>query len=160
MLPHSRKDAKLDTKSKLYHLNEIADLYNCNNILFFEARKRQDLYVWLSKAPNGPCVKMHLQNCLFSLLSTSLLPPSLRSYVELSELTVGWKKKKSAHNGRTPLHWKRSQRLSPASQFRRNLRRDPRYAINKRDASPHFWGPQGRTEEQTIHRPCDKLHHC
>ncbi|KAG0639540.1 hypothetical protein HOY80DRAFT_904843 [Tuber brumale] len=62
MLPHSRKDAKLDTKSKLYHLNEVADLYNCNNILFFEARKRQDLYVWLSKAPNGPCVKMHLQN--------------------------------------------------------------------------------------------------
>ncbi|PUU74354.1 Brix domain-domain-containing protein [Tuber borchii] len=62
MLPHSRKDAKLDTKSKLYHLNEIADLYNCNNILFFEARRRQDLCVWLSKAPNGPCVKMHLQN--------------------------------------------------------------------------------------------------
>lgn len=63
MLPHSRKDAKLDTKSKLYHLNEIADLYNCNNVLFFEARKRQDLYMWMSKAPNGPCIKLHVQNC-------------------------------------------------------------------------------------------------
>ncbi|KAI5840724.1 Brix domain-containing protein [Morchella snyderi] len=62
MLPHGRKDAKLDTKSKLYHLNEIADLYNCNNILFFEARKRQDLYMWMSKAPNGPCIKLHVQN--------------------------------------------------------------------------------------------------
>ncbi|KAL7273271.1 Ribosome biogenesis protein brx1 [Rhizina undulata] len=62
MLPHGRKDAKLDTKSKLYHLNEVAELYNCNNILFFEARKRQDLYVWMSKAPNGPCVKLHVQN--------------------------------------------------------------------------------------------------
>ncbi|KAL0631567.1 Ribosome biogenesis protein brx1 [Maublancomyces gigas] len=62
MLPHSRKDAKLDTKSKLYHLNEIADLYNCNNVLFFEARKRQDLYMWMSKAPNGPCIKLHVQN--------------------------------------------------------------------------------------------------
>ena len=30
LLPHSRKDAKLDTKTKLYQLNEIADLYNCN----------------------------------------------------------------------------------------------------------------------------------
>jgi ribosome biogenesis protein BRX1 len=64
LLPHSKKDAKLDTKSKLYHLNELADLYNCNNVLFFESRKHgQDLYLWLSKAPNGPSMKLHLQNC-------------------------------------------------------------------------------------------------
>ncbi|MDI1489142.1 MAG: Ribosome biogenesis protein brx1 [Ramalina farinacea] len=62
LLPHSRKDAKLDTKTKLYQLNELAELYNCNNVLFFEARKGKDLYVWMSKAPNGPTVKMHLQN--------------------------------------------------------------------------------------------------
>ncbi|KAL9604229.1 MAG: hypothetical protein Q9219_000627 [cf. Caloplaca sp. 3 TL-2023] len=62
LLPHSRKDAKLDTKTKLYQLNELADLYNCNNILFFEARKGKDLYIWMSKAPNGPTVKCHLLN--------------------------------------------------------------------------------------------------
>ncbi|KAF8454901.1 Brix domain-containing protein [Terfezia claveryi] len=62
MLPHGRKDAKMDTKSKLFYLNEVAELYNCNNILFFEARKRQDLYIWMSKAPNGPCIKLHVQN--------------------------------------------------------------------------------------------------
>lgn len=32
LLPHSRKDVKLDTKSKLYQLNELAELYNCNNV--------------------------------------------------------------------------------------------------------------------------------
>jgi hypothetical protein len=53
LLPHSRKDAKLDTKTKPYQLNELADLYNCNNVLFFEARKGKDLYLWMSKAPNG-----------------------------------------------------------------------------------------------------------
>ena len=63
LLPHSRKDAKLDTKTKLYQLNELAELYNCNNVMFFEARKGKDLYIWMSKAPNGPTVKMHLQNC-------------------------------------------------------------------------------------------------
>jgi ribosome biogenesis protein BRX1 len=69
LLPHSKKDAKLDTKSKLYHLNELADLYNCNNVLFFESRKRgQDLYMWLSKAPNGPSMKLHLQNCNIPLM--------------------------------------------------------------------------------------------
>ncbi|MCJ1374556.1 Ribosome biogenesis protein brx1 [Loxospora ochrophaea] len=62
LLPHSRKDAKLDTKTKLHQLNELADLYNCNNVLFFEARKAKDLYIWISKAPNGPTVKFHLQN--------------------------------------------------------------------------------------------------
>ncbi|TWU75624.1 Ribosome bioproteinsis protein brx1 [Metarhizium rileyi] len=62
MLPHGRKDVKFDSKSKLNELNELAELYNCNNVLFFEARKGKDLYVWLSKVPNGPTIKMHLQN--------------------------------------------------------------------------------------------------
>lgn len=67
MLPHGRKDAKIDTKSKLFYLNEIAELYNCNNVLFFEARKSQDLYMWMSKAPNGPCIKLYVQNCTYVL---------------------------------------------------------------------------------------------
>ncbi|KAA8899018.1 Brix domain-containing protein [Sphaerosporella brunnea] len=62
MLPHSRKDAKLDTKSQLHYLNEVAELYNCNGVLFFEARKRQDLYLWLARNPNGPSIKFHIQN--------------------------------------------------------------------------------------------------
>ncbi|KAK2612831.1 Ribosome biogenesis protein brx1 [Conoideocrella luteorostrata] len=62
MLPHGRRDVKFDSKSKLNELNELAELYNCNNVLFFEARKGKDLYLWLSKVPNGPTIKMHLQN--------------------------------------------------------------------------------------------------
>lgn len=62
LLPHSRRESKLDTKSRLNQLNELADLYNCNNIAFFEARKGQDLYLWLSKPPNGPTIKFHAQN--------------------------------------------------------------------------------------------------
>lgn len=62
LLPQARKDAKLDTKSQLHLLNEVAELYNCNGVLFFEARKRQDLYMWISRVPNGPCVKFHVQN--------------------------------------------------------------------------------------------------
>jgi len=62
MLPHGRKDVKFDSKSKMYQLNELAELYNCNNVMFFEARKGKDLYMWFSKVPNGPTVKMHAQN--------------------------------------------------------------------------------------------------
>jgi ribosome biogenesis protein BRX1 len=63
LLPHARKESKLDTKTRLRQLNELADLHNCNNVLFFEARKGgQDLYAWLAKPPNGPTLKCHLQN--------------------------------------------------------------------------------------------------
>lgn len=62
MMPHARKEPKFDSKKNLDQLNGWADIYNCNNVMFFEARKHQDLYLWLAKAPNGPTVKFHLQN--------------------------------------------------------------------------------------------------
>lgn len=62
LLPHAKKDSKLDSKSNLHILNELAELNNCNNTLYFEARKAEDLYLWASKTPNGPSAKMHVQN--------------------------------------------------------------------------------------------------
>lgn len=62
LLPHARKEPKFDSKKNLNKLNEVAELYNCNNICFFECRKHQDLYLWLTKPPNGPTVKFHIQN--------------------------------------------------------------------------------------------------
>lgn len=62
LMPHARKEPKLDTKKNLGQLNELSELYNCNNVMFFEARKHMDLYLWMSKPPNGPTVKFYLQN--------------------------------------------------------------------------------------------------
>lgn len=55
-------DAKLDSKSALHLINELADLHSCNNTLYFEARRHEDLYLWASKTPNGPSAKFHVQN--------------------------------------------------------------------------------------------------
>jgi len=62
ILPHSKKDVKLDIKAKLYVINEIASLKSCNSCVFLEARKHKDLYMWLSFTPNGPCAKFLVQN--------------------------------------------------------------------------------------------------
>ncbi|WFD36468.1 Ribosome biogenesis protein brx1 [Malassezia cuniculi] len=62
LLPHSKKDSKLDSKSDLTTLNELAELNNCNNCLYFEARRHEDLYLWMSKTPNGPSAKLQVQN--------------------------------------------------------------------------------------------------
>lgn len=65
MLTYSSRcaaDSKLDSKSQLHLLPELADLNNCNNTLYFEARRHEDLYMWAAKTPNGPSVKLHVQN--------------------------------------------------------------------------------------------------
>ncbi|KAG6856371.1 hypothetical protein H0H87_005136 [Tephrocybe sp. NHM501043] len=62
LLPHVKKDSKLDSKSQLHLLPELADLNNCNNALYFESRRHEDLYLWAAKTPNGPSIKMHVQN--------------------------------------------------------------------------------------------------
>jgi len=62
LLPHAKKDSKLDSKNQLGLLPELADLHNCNNTLYFEARRHEDLYMWVAKTPNGPSIKLHVQN--------------------------------------------------------------------------------------------------
>jgi ribosome biogenesis protein BRX1 len=62
LLPHHKKDVKLDEKDNISNLNEICELKSCNNCLYFEVRKKVDCYLWLSKAPNGPSAKFLLTN--------------------------------------------------------------------------------------------------
>mmetsp|Transcript_37578 Transcript_37578/g.72800 ORF Transcript_37578/g.72800 Transcript_37578/m.72800 type:complete len:236 (+) Transcript_37578:195-902(+) len=62
LLPHSKKDVKFDAKSKLYIINDVMEMKNCNNCIFFEARKGKDLYMWMSRAPGGPSVKFLVEN--------------------------------------------------------------------------------------------------
>lgn len=62
LLPHHKKEVKLDSKDDLRNVNEIAEIKTCNSALFFEARKRQDLYLWGSKTPHGPSAKFLVSN--------------------------------------------------------------------------------------------------
>eukprot|EP00732_Lithocolla_globosa_P005110 Lithocolla_globosa_v1_NODE_5071_length_1309_cov_356.782297.p1 type:complete len:339 gc:universal NODE_5071_length_1309_cov_356.782297:130-1146(+) len=62
LMPHVKADSKLDSKSQLHLLNELADLHDCNYCVYFETRKHSDLYMWISKPPLGPSVKMYIQN--------------------------------------------------------------------------------------------------
>ncbi len=47
LLPHSKKESKLDTKSDRGIINEVADLKNCNSVVFFEVgRALQGSRAW------------------------------------------------------------------------------------------------------------------
>lgn len=62
LLPHAKKDVKLDTKDERHVLNEVAEMKGCTSCMFFECRKFRDLYLWMAKTPAGPSVKFHVSN--------------------------------------------------------------------------------------------------
>ncbi|KAM3874604.1 ribosome biogenesis protein BRX1 homolog [Diretmus argenteus] len=62
MMPHAKADTKMDRKDKLFVINEVCEIKNCNKCLFFEAKKKQDLYMWIANSPHGPSAKFLVQN--------------------------------------------------------------------------------------------------
>ncbi|XP_076355184.1 ribosome biogenesis protein BRX1 homolog [Tachypleus tridentatus] len=62
LLPHSKKESKMEKKDSLFVINEICEMKNCNKSIYFENKKRQDLYMWVSNVPRGPSVKFLVQN--------------------------------------------------------------------------------------------------
>lgn len=62
MLPHHKKDSKLDAKDELRVVGEIAEINGCNTCLFLEGRKHRDLFLWAARTPSGPSIKFHVVN--------------------------------------------------------------------------------------------------
>lgn len=63
LLPHSKKENKLDEKHEYRdHVKELCLASRCDTTVFFENRKRKDLYMWLACAPYGPSVRFQMTN--------------------------------------------------------------------------------------------------
>lgn len=62
MLPHSKPESKLDPKDPIQSINEICSMKNCNKCIFFENKKRKDLYMWISNVGRGPSFKFLVEN--------------------------------------------------------------------------------------------------
>ncbi|XP_071118032.1 ribosome biogenesis protein BRX1 homolog [Haliotis cracherodii] len=61
-MPHAKPETKMDRKDKLHVINEICEMKNCNKCIYFEGKKNQDLYMWLSNCPSGPSAKFLVEN--------------------------------------------------------------------------------------------------
>lgn len=62
LVPHHKTEPKFDKSSHLHEINEVCELKSCNNAVFFEARKKQDLYMWVARVPSGPTIKFQVLN--------------------------------------------------------------------------------------------------
>ena len=58
LMPHSKSETKIDRKDQLFIVNEVAEMKNCGKCMYFEAKKKQDLYMWWANVPDGPSVKL------------------------------------------------------------------------------------------------------
>ena len=57
MLPHGKKENKIERTIAKDSINELCFSRSCNNCIYFECRKKTDFFMWLLKSPNGPSVK-------------------------------------------------------------------------------------------------------
>ena len=53
---------KIEKKELSNQLNELCSMNSCNNLLYFETRKKKDLFLWLGRSPNGPSAKFSVEN--------------------------------------------------------------------------------------------------
>mmetsp|Transcript_23806 Transcript_23806/g.68922 ORF Transcript_23806/g.68922 Transcript_23806/m.68922 type:complete len:355 (+) Transcript_23806:51-1115(+) len=62
LLPHHKSEPKFEKKANLHEINEVCELKSCNNVVYFEARKMKDLYMWVGRIPSGPTMKFQVHN--------------------------------------------------------------------------------------------------
>lgn len=61
MLPHAKKECKIEKNTAREELNDICFNHSCKNALYFEHRRRE-LVMWLFRSPDGPCAKFQVRN--------------------------------------------------------------------------------------------------
>jgi ribosome biogenesis protein BRX1 len=62
LLPHCKRDAKVDVKKNLHELNELADVNSCEKCLFFQMKSKRDMFLWAARCPTGPSVLFQVVN--------------------------------------------------------------------------------------------------
>lgn len=61
LLPHSKKECKIEKNVAREELSEICYNHNCKNGMYFEHRRRE-LVLWMFRTPEGPCAKFQVRN--------------------------------------------------------------------------------------------------
>jgi len=62
MLPHSKKESKIEKRDTQNQISELCHTHSCTSFVYFEAKRKQDLYVWIGRFPHGPSIKFLVEN--------------------------------------------------------------------------------------------------
>lgn len=61
LLPHAKKECKIEKNVAKDELSEVCFNHNCKNGLYFEHRKKE-FVLWMFRAQDGPCAKFQIRN--------------------------------------------------------------------------------------------------
>jgi ribosome biogenesis protein BRX1 len=61
LIPNTKVESKLERKGIRDVINDLCLERSCNNYIFFDCHKHIDLFMWLSKSPNGPSCKFQVK---------------------------------------------------------------------------------------------------
>ncbi|XP_068219116.1 ribosome biogenesis protein BRX1 homolog [Palaemon carinicauda] len=89
IMPHSKGESKKEKKDDIKAINEICEMKNCSKCIYFENRKKKDLYMWISNVPQGPSVKFLVLN-VHTMLELKLTGNCLKGSRPLLSFDVGF----------------------------------------------------------------------
>ncbi len=57
MLPHSKKDCRIDKTHVATQIRELCQLHKCRQFLYFETKKKINFQLYAGVYPSGPTVR-------------------------------------------------------------------------------------------------------
>merc|ERR1712088_40330 len=60
-MQHSKSDVKLEKKNDRGLIKEIAEMKNCSKVLYFEGRKKKDLFLTVADVDEGPTIRFNVE---------------------------------------------------------------------------------------------------
>jgi ribosome biogenesis protein BRX1 len=61
LLPHAKKECKIERDVAIDELNEICFNHSCTNCVYFE-HKKKEFVMWIFRSPDGPTLKFQVNN--------------------------------------------------------------------------------------------------
>jgi len=61
MMAHGKADTKMDKKNDRGLIREMAEMKNCSKVLYFEGRKKKDLFLTVADVEEGPTIRFNVE---------------------------------------------------------------------------------------------------
>jgi len=61
IMAHGKADTKLDKKNDRMLIREMAEMKNCSKVLYFEGRKKKDLFLTVADVEEGPTMRFNVE---------------------------------------------------------------------------------------------------
>jgi ribosome biogenesis protein BRX1 len=62
LVANTKRESRIQNKDVKEVIDDICFERSCNNFMYFESHKHQDLFLWIAKSPAGPSMKFEVKD--------------------------------------------------------------------------------------------------